>query len=85
MIIVAILALIANAICLYLLQKSKNEEAHMQASIIFTSNDIVINIGVITAGALVFFLDSKYPDLVIGTIVFIIVTRGAFTILKLAK
>ena len=37
MIFISILALIANGICLYLLQKSKSkEEAHMKASMIFT-------------------------------------------------
>ena len=39
MIAVSMLALAGNSICLYLLQKSKNTEAHMQASAIFTSND----------------------------------------------
>lgn len=85
MIIVSILALIANGICLYLLQKSKSKEAHMQASMIFTSNDVIINLGVITAGVLVNWLDSSKPDLVIGTIVFILVIQGAIRILKLAK
>jgi len=85
MIVISVLALIANALCLYLLQKSKSQEAHMKASMIFTSNDIVINLGVIIAGVLVFVLNSKYPDLIIGSIVFIIVTRGALSILKLSK
>lgn len=85
MIIVSILALIANGICLYLLQKSKSKEAHMQASMIFTSNDVVINLGVITAGVLVNWLDSSKPDLIIGTIVFLIVIQGAIRILKLSK
>lgn len=85
MIWVSIGALLANAFCLYVLQKSKNNEAHMKASMIFTSNDIIINLGVILAGILVRFTQSKYPDLVIGAIVFIIVIRGAFSIFKLSK
>jgi len=85
MIIVSILALIANSICLYLLQKSKSEEAHMKATMIFTSNDIIINTGIIVAGILVLLTHSKYPDLIIGAIVFLIVVRGAFRILKLGK
>lgn len=85
MIIVSILALIANSICLYLLQKSKSEEAHMKATMIFTSNDIIINTGIIAAGILVLLTHSKYPDLIIGAIVFLIVVRGAFRILKLGK
>jgi len=85
MIIVSALALIANAVCLYLLQKSKSQEAHMKASMIFTSNDIMINTGVILAGILVLMTQSKYPDLIVGAIVFLIVVRGAFRILKLGK
>ncbi|HWK55760.1 MAG TPA: cation diffusion facilitator family transporter [Parapedobacter sp.] len=85
MIIVSVLALVANVLCLYLLQKSKSKESHMQASMIFTSNDVIINTGVIVAGLLVNWLNSSYPDLIIGAIVFIIVARGAYRILKLAK
>lgn len=86
MIIVSVFALVANAICLYLLQKSKSkEDAHMKASMIFTSNDIIINLGVIIAGALVYWLNSQIPDMVIGTIVFVLVIQGAFRILKLSK
>lgn len=86
MIIVSVFALIANGVCLYLLQKSKSkEEAHMKASMIFTSNDVIINLGVIVAGLLVHWLNSNKPDLIIGTIVFILVIQGAIRILKLGK
>ncbi|WP_439645434.1 cation transporter [Geofilum rubicundum] len=86
MIVVSILALIANSICLYLLQKSKSkEEAHMKASMIFTSNDIIINLGVITAGLFVLWTQTAYPDLIVGTIVFLLVVQGALRILKLGK
>lgn len=85
MIVVSIFALIANIICLYLLQKAKSKEAHMQASMIFTSNDIIINSGVILAGILVLLLNSALPDLIIGSLVFLVVLRGAFRILKISK
>jgi len=86
MIVISFFALLANALCLYLLQKSKNkEEAHMKASLIFTSNDVIINLGVIAAGLLVHWLDSNKPDLIIGTIVFVLVIQGAVRILKVGK
>jgi Co/Zn/Cd efflux system component len=85
MIIVSIFALIGNIISLFLLQKTKSKEAHMQASMIFTSNDVIVNGGVILAGILVNIFSSKIPDLFIGGIVFIVVIQGAFRILKLAK
>ena len=86
MIIISIFALIANGICLYILQRSKSkEEVHMKVSMIFTSNDVIINLGIIVAGLLVNWLNSSKPDLIIGTIVFVLVIQGAFRILKLSK
>lgn len=86
MIVVSLFALIANSICLYLLLQSKSkEEIHIKTSTIFTSNDIIINLGVITAGVLVTWLNSNKPDLIVGTVVFILVIQGAISILKLGK
>ncbi len=85
MIIISLLALTGNAICLYLLQKSRSREAHMQASMIFTSMDVIINVGVIAAGIMVYLTSSMLPDLTVGTIVFVIVGRGAYRILQLSK
>ena len=85
MIIISLLALSGNAICLYLLQKSKSREAHMRASMIFTSMDVIIKIGVIVAGGIVYLTSSMLPDLIIGTIVFVLVGRGSYRILQLSK
>lgn len=85
MIIISILALAGNLVTLWLINKAKSNEAHMQASSIFTSNDIIVNGGVILAGVLVYLLESKWPDLVIGGIVFAFVIRGAIRILNLSK
>ncbi len=85
MIGISLLALAGNAFCLYLLQKSKSREAHMQASMIFTSNDVLVNLGVIAAGVLTLLSHSKYPDLLVGTLVFLLVGRGAVNILKLSR
>ncbi|WP_421773806.1 cation transporter [Gracilimonas sp.] len=85
MIIIASTALVANVFTLWLINKAKSKEAHMQASTIFTSNDIIVNGGVILAGILVYALDSRWPDLLIGAVVFSFVMRGAVRILKLSK
>jgi Co/Zn/Cd efflux system component len=85
MIYISVLALAGNAASLFILKRSQTKEVHIRASMIFTSNDILANIGVIIAGALVYFLESKIPDLIIGAIVFFLVARGALKILRLAK
>lgn len=83
MMAIAFVALIANTSCLLLISKHREGGAHMKASWIFSANDVVINLGVITAGALVAWTGSNYPDLIIGTIVGVIVLNGARRILAL--
>lgn len=80
---VGALALAANVGCLVLIAKKRDRGAHMKASYIFSANDVIANIGVIVAGALVTWTGSHYPDLVVGTIIGLIVFNGARRILKL--
>jgi Co/Zn/Cd efflux system component len=85
MIGISLLALAGNAASLLVLQRANSEEAHMKASWIFTTNDVLVNLGVIVAGVLVFLTGSRLPDLVVGGIVFCLVAYGAYRILKLAR
>jgi Co/Zn/Cd efflux system component len=85
MILISVFALIGNATCLYLLKKSESQEAHIRATMIFTENDVLINIGVMTAGLLVMLFHSKLPDLVIGTIVFLVVFKASVKIYRLGS
>jgi len=82
MMVVGAVALIANATCLALISKHRDGGVHMRASVIFSTNDVIANIGVIISGALVWMLDSRYPDLVIGFIIASVVLRGGIHILK---
>ncbi|EDN65935.1 Co/Zn/Cd efflux system component [Beggiatoa sp. PS] len=82
MIVVGIVALIANVICLKLISKHRYGEAHMRASWIFSKNDVIANLGIIIGGGLVYLLGSRYPDLVIGFVISIIVIRGGIHIVK---
>ena len=78
-------ALIANVICLVLIRKHNNGEVHMRASWIFSANDVIANLGVIAAGVLVMLLDSRWPDIVIGSVIATLILRGAYLIITDAK
>ncbi|MBE1302028.1 MAG: cation transporter [Alteromonadaceae bacterium] len=78
-------ALIANVICLVLIRKHSNGEVHMRASSIFSANDVIANMGVIAAGVLVMLLDSRWPDIVIGSVIATLILRGAYLIITDAK
>lgn len=84
MMIIAAIALISNAASMWILQKHRNGEVHMQASWIFLTNDVIANAGVIIAGFLVMVTHSFIPDLVVGAIIASIVLWGAVRILKSA-
>ncbi|GAC19497.1 cation diffusion facilitator family transporter [Paraglaciecola arctica] len=85
MVLVGCIALVANVICLVLIQRHKSDEVHMRASWIFSANDVIANVGVIFGGALVFWSGQRWPDMVIGLIISIIVFKGALRILKDAR
>lgn len=85
MISVSLVALIANVICLVLLAKHKDGEVHMRATWIFTKNDVIANLGVITAGVLVAYFSSAIPDLTIGCIISAVIIRGSIQIMNEAK
>lgn len=82
MMAVGTVALVANSICLALIAKHKDGGVHMRASLIFSANDVIANLGVIVSGGLVWWLGSRYPDLIIGTAIALLVLYGGIRILR---
>lgn len=86
MILISFMALLANAGSWLLLNRTgKEKPLNIQASMIFTANDVLINLGVIISAVLVYYLQNPWPDLIIGAVVFLLVLRGAKRILALGK
>lgn len=82
MMAVATVALAANAWCLSLLQRHRDGEVHMRASWIFSRSDVIANAGVILAGLLVWFTGSRWPDLIVGSAIALVVIKGGIEILR---
>lgn len=78
-------ALLANVVCLLLIQRHKDGEVHMRASWVFSKNDVIANSGVILTGGLVWLLDSRWPDLIIGTLIALVILQGARHIIADAR
>ncbi len=85
MIGIGLLALIANLICLKLITRHKDGEIHMRASWIFSRNDVIANLGIIIGGLAVAITGSRYPDLLIGLMIAVIVVRGGLQICREAR
>ena len=81
MVIVGFTALVANIFCLVLIAKHRAGEVHMRASWIFSKNDVIANLGIIIGGGLVYATGTRYPDLIIGMLISLIVIRGGVHII----
>ena len=80
---VAMLALAANVACLWLISPHREAGAHMKASWIFSTNDVIANLGVLLAAGLVAWTGSRLPDLLVGVAIVALVGTAALRILKL--
>ena len=82
---IGIAALVANIYCLVLISGHRNSGVHMRASWIFSTNDVIANLGVIVSGFLVWLLGSRFPDLIVGAIISAVIVSGGVKILQEAK
>jgi len=76
MIGVGAIALAANTACLKLLAKHRHGDVNLRASWVFSTNDVLANLGVILSGGLVWWTQSQLPDLLIGLVIAALVIRG---------
>lgn len=73
-----------NLVCLQLLNKHRGNDVNFKASAIFTNNDSIVNVSIVLSGALVMWLGSNIPDLILGTGVALIAASGGRKILQRA-
>jgi Co/Zn/Cd efflux system component len=85
MIIVAVINTATNYWIVQLLKSDKKGEVHIRASIIFTDNDMWINLGIVLSGLGVMIFKSSIPDLIVGVVVVLISLRGGWEILRDAR
>ncbi len=85
MVMVSLIALGVNVATMIALRRARSGDVHIEASWIFTANDIKINGLVIATAFMVIAFDSRYPDLIVGAIIFAIAANGARRILNLAR
>lgn len=71
-----------NIVCLRLLKRHRGEDVNFKASAIFTSNDSIVNLGIVLSGALVMWWGSNLPDLILGLVVSAIAANGGREILS---
>lgn len=69
MALAASVALVGNLVCFGLLSRFRTDDLNMRSVWLCSRNDLVNNIGVIAAAALVAWTGTAWPDLVVGLMV----------------
>ena len=85
MMIMSAIAAVVNYICLRLLQRLEKPDVNLRAATTFSFNDFVSNGGILVAGALVLWLGSNWPDLLVGLATAGIAIKGGIEILLDAR
>jgi cation diffusion facilitator family transporter len=80
-----VLALLANTLCFVLLTRFRDGDINLRATWICSRNDMIGNVGVLLAAALVTWTGSSFPDAAIGLAIAAIVIHSAWHILIEAK
>lgn len=79
---VAGLALLANLSCAALLLRFRNDDINMRSTWLCSRNDVIANLGVLVAAAFVAVTNSRYPDLIVGVGIAILVLSSAYGVLR---
>ncbi len=83
--VVGFVALLANVICAALLYKYRNGDSNRESVWICSRNDAIGNIAVMLAAAGVFASGTKWPDLLVASIMASLALHGALRIIKKAR
>ena len=85
MMVMSAVAAIVNYICLRMLQRLKQKDVNLRAATTFSFNDFISNGGILIAGALVLWLGTNWPDLIVGLATALIAIKGGMEILRDAR
>lgn len=79
------LALAANLVCLVMLYRHRGDDINMRSTWLCSRNDIIANVGVLGASALVAYTNSGIPDLVVGLAIATLFLKSAYEVITEAK
>jgi Co/Zn/Cd efflux system component len=79
---IGLLALVANLACLGLLWARRGDDINMRSAWVCSRNDVVGNVAVLLAAALVLVTGSPWPDVIVGLAVAALVSQSAVRIVR---
>lgn len=81
----SVLGLVANAVCLLLLWRHRNEDVNMSSVWECSRNDIASNLSVLIASGAVWLTGSGWPDIVVASCLVLLLMRSAIRVIVAAR
>lgn len=82
---IALIALLANAVCLVLLRRHRSDDLNMRSVWLCSRNDILANVAVLVAATGVRSTQSIWPDVIVGLGIALLFLRSATGVLIAAS
>jgi cation diffusion facilitator family transporter len=80
--IVGALALFANLVCFFLLYRYRSDNLNMSSTWLCSRNDLIANVGVLLAAGTSYQLSSRWPDIIVGSLIAGLFLHSAFGVLR---
>lgn len=81
----SLIGLAANALCLFLLWRHRQDDVNMSSVWECSRNDIASNLAVFAAAGAVWLTDSGWPDIVVASCLMLLLIRSAIRVIKSAR
>ena len=78
------LALAANLACFALLYRHRGDNLNMSSTWLCSRNDLIANVGVLFAAAASYSLNSRWPDILVGSLIALLFLKSAALVLRAA-
>jgi cation diffusion facilitator family transporter len=75
-------ALAANLVCFFLLYRHRGDNLNLRSTWLCSRNDLIANVSVLLAAAGTYLLASRWPDLVVGSLIASLFLSSAFSVLR---
>lgn len=76
------IALAANLVCFFLLNRHRADNLNMSSTWLCARNDLIANIGVLVAAGGGYLLISRWPDIVVGVVIAGLFLTSAFNVIR---
>lgn len=80
--VIGTLALLANLVCFTLLYRHRADNLNMSSTWLCSRNDLIANAGVLLAAAASFLLVSRWPDILVGSLIAGLFLHSAIDVLR---